>query len=170
MLPPGGSICRRITQHFPLGCLKGRWETGIRDGTRNPYPWHCCSLFVLTNLLRPGSFPLRTGRICTANPESQLWNSPSIRERQKVSEEGSHLRLINFVSLNSRLESSKEEKKDRAFAVKVEGKRLPVFRFSGLLNGFKGHETHRFENGGTYQIRKTGKRKVVFLQPLPQTL
>jgi len=59
---------------------------------------------------------------------------------------------------------------DRAFAVKVEGKRLPVSPFSGLLKGCKGHETHRFENGGTNQIRKTGKREVVFLQPLPQTL
>ena len=58
----------------------------------------------------------------------------------------------------------------RAFAVKVEGKRLPVSLFSGLLKGCKGHKTHRFENGGTNQIRKTGKREVVFLQPLPQTL
>jgi hypothetical protein len=58
----------------------------------------------------------------------------------------------------------------RAFAVKVEGKRLPVFPFSGLLKGCKGHKTHRFENGGTDQIRKTGKREVVLLQPLPQTL
>ena len=58
----------------------------------------------------------------------------------------------------------------RAFAVKVEGKRLPVFPFSGLLNGCKGHKTHRFENDGTNQIRKTGRREVVFLQPLPQTL
>ena len=58
----------------------------------------------------------------------------------------------------------------RAFAVKVAAKRLPVFPFSGLLKGCKGHETHRFENGGTNQIRKTGKREVVFLQPLPQTL
>ena len=58
----------------------------------------------------------------------------------------------------------------RAFEVKVEGKRLPVSPFSGLLKGCKGHKTHRFENGGTNQIRKTGKRAVVFLQPLPQTL
>jgi hypothetical protein len=58
----------------------------------------------------------------------------------------------------------------RAFAVKVEGKRLPVSPFSGLLKGCKGHKTHCFENGGTNQIRKTGKREVVFLQPLPQTL
>ena len=46
----------------------------------------------------------------------------------------------------------------RAFAVKVVPKRLPVFPFSGLLKGCKGHKTHRFENGGTNQIRKTGKR------------
>ena len=59
---------------------------------------------------------------------------------------------------------------NRAFAVKVEGKRLPVSPFSGLLKGCKGHKTHRFENGGTHEIRKTGKREVVFLQPLPQTL
>ena len=58
----------------------------------------------------------------------------------------------------------------RAFAVKVEGKRLPDFPFSGLLKGCKGHKTHRFENGCTNQIRKTWKRGVVFLQPLPQTL
>ena len=58
----------------------------------------------------------------------------------------------------------------RAFAVKVEGKRLPVSPFSGLLKGCKCHKTHRFENGGTNQIRKTGKQEVVFLQPLPQTL
>ena len=37
----------------------------------------------------------------------------------------------------------------RAFAVKVVPKRLPVFPFSGLLKGCKGHKTHRFENGGT---------------------
>ena len=58
----------------------------------------------------------------------------------------------------------------RAFAVKVVPKRLPVFPFYGLLKGCKGHKTHLFENGGTNQIRKTGKREVVFLQPLPQTL
>ena len=58
----------------------------------------------------------------------------------------------------------------RAFTVKVEGKRLPVSPFSGLLKGCKGHKTHRFENCGTNQIRKTGKREVDFLQPLPQTL
>ena len=58
----------------------------------------------------------------------------------------------------------------RAFAVKVEGKRLPVFPFSGLLKGCKGHKTQRFENGGTNQIRKMENREVVFLQPLPQTL
>ena len=58
----------------------------------------------------------------------------------------------------------------RAFAVKVEGKQLPVFPFSGLLKGCTGHKTHRFENAGTNQIRKTGKREVVFLQLLPQTL
>jgi len=58
----------------------------------------------------------------------------------------------------------------RAFAVKVEGKRLPVSPFSRLLKGCKGHETRRFEHGGTNQIRKTGKREVVSLQPLPQTL
>ena len=58
----------------------------------------------------------------------------------------------------------------KAFAVKVASKRLSVFSFSGLSKGCKGHDTHRFENGGTNQIRKTGKREVVLLQPLPQTL
>ena len=46
----------------------------------------------------------------------------------------------------------------RAFAVKVEGKRLPVSPFSRLLKGCKGHKTHRSENGGTNQIRETWKR------------
>jgi hypothetical protein len=41
---------------------------------------------------------------------------------------------------------------NRAFAVKVATKRLPVFPFSGLLKGSKGHKTHRFENGGTNQM------------------
>jgi len=59
---------------------------------------------------------------------------------------------------------------DRAFAVKVATKRLPASPFSGLLKGCKGHKTHRFENGGTNQVRKTGNREVVLLQPLPQTL
>ena len=46
----------------------------------------------------------------------------------------------------------------RAFAVKVAPKRLPVFPCSELLKGCKGHKTHRFKNGGTNQIRKTGSR------------
>ena len=58
----------------------------------------------------------------------------------------------------------------RAFAVKVVPKRFPVFPFSGLLKGCKGHKTHCFENGGTNQIRKTKQREVVLLQLLPQTL
>ena len=64
----------------------------------------------------------------------------------------------------------KNEGRVRAFAVKVVRKRLSVSPFSGLLKGCKGHKTHRFENGGTNQIPKTGKREVVFHQPLPQTL
>ena len=58
----------------------------------------------------------------------------------------------------------------RAFAVKVATKRLPVFLFSGPLKGCKDHKTHHFEKGGTNQIRKTGKREVVLLQPSPETL
>ena len=58
----------------------------------------------------------------------------------------------------------------RAIPVKVAAKRLHVFPFSGLLKGCNSHKTHRFENGGANQIRKTGKREVVLLQPLPQTL
>jgi len=58
----------------------------------------------------------------------------------------------------------------RAIAVKVAAKRLPVSPFSGLVKGCKGHKMHRFENGGTNQIRKTGKREIVWLQPLPQSL
>ena len=45
--------------------------------------------------------------------------------------------------------------------------RLPI---SGLLKGCKVHKTHRFERGGTNQIRKMGKREVFVLQLLPQTL
>ena len=48
----------------------------------------------------------------------------------------------------------------RAFAVMVHPSLtsdFPVFR---LLKGFKGHKTHRFENGGTNQLRKPGKREV----------
>ena len=51
----------------------------------------------------------------------------------------------------------------RVFAVKVDSKRLPVFLFSGILKGCKGHKTHRFEIRGTDQLRKTGKREVVFV-------
>ena len=58
----------------------------------------------------------------------------------------------------------------RACAVKVDTRRLPVFLFFGLLNGCKGHKTHRFENRGANQLRKTGNREVVLCQPLPQTL
>ena len=58
----------------------------------------------------------------------------------------------------------------RAFAVKVATKRLPVSPCSGLLKGCKGHKTHRFENGGTNQLRKAEEREVVLCQPLPQTL
>ena len=54
--------------------------------------------------------------------------------------------------------------------MKVAAKRIPVSPFSGLLKGCKGHKTHRFENGGTNQIQKSGKREVVLLQPLPQSL
>ena len=58
----------------------------------------------------------------------------------------------------------------RAFAVKVEGKRLPVSPFSGF------DVYHRFRNDAfcdlynLLEVRKTGKQEVVFLQPLPQTL
>ena len=58
----------------------------------------------------------------------------------------------------------------RASAVKVDTKQLPDFLFSGLLKGCKGHKTHHFENRGTNQLWKTGKREVVLCQPLPQTL
>ena len=58
----------------------------------------------------------------------------------------------------------------RRAAAKGATKRLPVSPFSGLLKGCKGHKTHRFENGGTNQIRKSGKREVVVLHHLPQTL
>ena len=47
---------------------------------------------------------------------------------------------------------------------------FPISPFSGFFKGCKGHKTHRFENGGTNQVGNTGKREVVFGQPLPQTL
>ena len=55
-------------------------------------------------------------------------------------------------------------------AVKVEGKRLPVSPFSGF------DLYHHFRNDAFYdlynplKVRETGKRRVVFRQPLPQTL
>ena len=58
----------------------------------------------------------------------------------------------------------------RAFAVKVATKRLPDFPFSGF------DLYHHFQKDAFYDLytllkaRKTGKREVVLLQPLPQTL
>jgi hypothetical protein len=58
----------------------------------------------------------------------------------------------------------------RAFAVKVATKRLPVSPFSGF------NLYHHFRNDAFYdlynllKVQKTGKREVVLLQPLPQTL
>ena len=58
----------------------------------------------------------------------------------------------------------------RAFAVKVEGKRLLVSPFSGF------DLYHHFRNDAFYdlynllKVRKPGKQDVVSLQPLPQTL
>ena len=59
---------------------------------------------------------------------------------------------------------------DRAFAVKVVPKRLPVFPFSGF------DLYHHFRNDAFYglynllKVQKMGKREVVLGQPLPQTL
>ena len=58
----------------------------------------------------------------------------------------------------------------KAFAVKVATKRLSVFPFPGF------NLYHHFRNDAFYdpynliKVRKTGKREVVLLQPLPQTL
>jgi len=58
----------------------------------------------------------------------------------------------------------------RAIPVKVAAKRLPVFTFSGF------DLYHHFRNDVFYdlynllKVRKTGKREVVVVQPLPQTL
>ena len=58
----------------------------------------------------------------------------------------------------------------RAFAVKVAAKRLPVSPFSGF------DLYHHFRNDTFYdlynlsKVRKTGKREVVLLQPLPESL
>ena len=58
----------------------------------------------------------------------------------------------------------------RAIPVKVAAKRLPVFPFPGF------DLYHHLRNDAFYdlynllKVRKTGKREVVFLQPLPQTL
>jgi len=38
--------------------------------------------------------------------------------------------------------------------------RLTVFGVSRFLQGCKGNKTHRFENGGTNQLRETQKREV----------
>ena len=53
-------------------------------------------------------------------------------------------------------------------SLKVEGKRLPVFPFSGF------DLYHHFRNDAFYdlynllKVRKTGKQEVVLLHPLPQ--
>ena len=58
----------------------------------------------------------------------------------------------------------------RAFAVKVEGKRLPVSPFSGfdLYHHFRNDAFHGLYN--LLKVQKTGKREVVLGQPLPQRL
>jgi hypothetical protein len=58
----------------------------------------------------------------------------------------------------------------RAFAVKVAAKRLPVFPFSGfdLFHHFRNDAFYDLYN--LFKVRKTGKREVVWLQTLPQTL
>ena len=60
------------------------------------------------------------------------------------------------------------EEEVRAIPVKVAAKRLPVFPFSGF------DLYHHFRNDPVYdlykllKVRKTGKREVVLLQPLPE--
>ena len=58
----------------------------------------------------------------------------------------------------------------RAFAVKVATKRHPVFPFSGfdLYHHFRNDASVDLYN--LLEVLKTGKREVVLLQPLPQTL
>jgi len=58
----------------------------------------------------------------------------------------------------------------RAFAVKVEGKRLPVSPFSGFELYHHSRNDAFYDLYNLLKVRKTGKREVVFLQPLPQTL
>ena len=62
-----------------------------------------------------------------------------------------------------------EQRTRRAFVVKVAAKRLPVFPFSGfdLYHHFRNDAFYGLDN--LLNVRKTGKR-VIFLQPLPQTL
>ena len=58
----------------------------------------------------------------------------------------------------------------RAFAVKVDTERLPVFLFSGvaLYRDFRIDAFYGLYN--LLKVQKTGKREVVLGQPLPQTL
>ena len=58
----------------------------------------------------------------------------------------------------------------RAIPVKVAAKRLPVFLFSGfdLYQHVRNDAFYDLYN--LLKVRKTGKREVVLLQPLPQTL
>ena len=58
----------------------------------------------------------------------------------------------------------------RAIAVKVAAKRLPVSPFSGfdLYHHFRNEAFYDLYN--LFKVRKTGKREVVLLQPLPQWL
>ena len=63
-----------------------------------------------------------------------------------------------------------EEKSVRAFAVKVDTKRLPVFLFSGvdLYHDFRNDAFCDLHN--LLKVRKIGNREVVVCQPLPQSL
>ena len=103
----------------------------------------------------------RTSTLSTKNSLAVSWNISDI----VASCNSEHLWRIS----RTRIKCTRR-RCSRAIPVKVAAKRLPVFPFSRPLKGCKGHNTHRFESGGTNQIRKTGKREVVFLQPLPQTL
>jgi hypothetical protein len=62
--------------------VQATFDALAEQGKVPPSSYLCPSLFGLTNLVSPGSFPLQSRRICTAHPACQLENSRSTRVRQ----------------------------------------------------------------------------------------
>ena len=116
-----------------------------------------------SRLLRNATYPPH--HTASSHPFSAPQEFKALERRHDCNEEWDAQRPLEHT-----VETLDDPLLRRAFAVKVATERLPVFPFSGLLKGRKGHKTHRFENGGTTQTRKTGKREVVLLHSLLQTL